>query len=32
VAITAAACLVVAVGVGAGVFRQSGKRRKLSAA
>ena len=32
VAITAAACLVVAVGVGAGVFSQSGKRRKLSAA
>jgi len=32
VAFTAAACLVVAVGVGAGVFSQSGKRRKLSAA
>ncbi len=32
VAFTAAACLVVAMGVGAGVFSQSGKRRKLSAA
>ena len=32
VAITAAACLVVAVGVGAGVFSQSSKRRNLSAA
>ena len=32
VALTAAACLVVVVGVGAGVFSQSGKRRKLSAA
>ena len=32
VAWTAAACVVVALGVGAGVFSQSGKRRKLSAA